>query len=291
VENEVMPFALSPSVRRRLKAVAAVVLGVLLLGATYQGVATALERRDHERPGRLVDVDGGYQLHIVCAGEGSPTVVLEAAAGGMSAAWAWVQPVLAEETRVCSYDRARLGWSEGAADGYEATRVPDELHTLLVNAGEPAPFVLVGHGVGASFARAFGSRFAADTAGLVLVEEAGGEPDGLFVTAWPWLARIGVLRATGRLTQFVSGLPEEPAGALRAFLNRPDHLARAAAEVHSAGAAAALAGPLPEELPVVRIATVSRGLPALITTPDQAAPVIAAVRDALAEARTGGARR
>jgi pimeloyl-ACP methyl ester carboxylesterase len=274
-------------VRACLKVVTAAGLGVMLLGATCQGVATALERREYERPGRLVGVDGGYQLHLDCTGEGSPTVVLEAAAGGMSAGWAWVQPALAEETRVCSYDRARLGWSQGAADGYTAARVPEELHTLLVNAGERAPVVLVGHGLGVSFVRAFASRFDAETAGLVLVEESGEEPRRFIVAAWPWLARVGLLRATGRLTRLATGLPEEPRGALRVFLNRPDHLTRAAAEVASAAAAAGLAGALPPELPVATVTTRSRGVPALVTTPEQAAPIIDAVRRVVADVQAG----
>jgi hypothetical protein len=37
----------------------------MLIGATYQGVATAWERRQFPRPGGMVDV-GGHQLHIYC---------------------------------------------------------------------------------------------------------------------------------------------------------------------------------------------------------------------------------
>jgi len=282
-----MLFHLSPPVRRRFKAVIALVVGVVLMGATYQGVTTALKRRELERPGRLVDV-GGHQLHILCLGDGSPTVVLEAAAGGMSASWAWIQSALAEQTRVCSYDRARLGWSEGGTNGYAAERVPDELHTLLANAGERAPYVLVGHGLGGSFARAFASGFPRETAGLVLVEEAGGEAGSLVIAAWPWLARVGLLQATGRLTRLAAGLPDEQGDAVQAFLNRPDHLTRAAAEVASVGGAPALAGALPPELPVVSVTTRSRGVPALVTTPEQAAPILDAVRGMVSQVRAGG---
>ena len=53
-----------------------VLLVILLAGVTYQGVATALERRDFPPPGARIDV-GGHQLHIYCTGKGSPAVVLE----------------------------------------------------------------------------------------------------------------------------------------------------------------------------------------------------------------------
>src|SRR6185503_18968397 len=143
---------------------------ILLAGVTYQSVATALERRQFPYPGRLVDV-GDHQLHIYCLGEGSPTVVLEAPAAGISVGWTWVQDDLGKTTRVCSYDRAGLGWSEAAEGGYRASRVPDELHALLERAGEHGPFVIAGHELGAVFARMYAARFRAETAGLVLVDD------------------------------------------------------------------------------------------------------------------------
>ena len=116
-----------------------------LAGATFQGVATALERRRFPHPGRLVDV-GGRQLHLYCDGEGAPTVVLEAGATSFSGAWARVQPEVARTTRVCSYDRAGLGWSEAGDKPFDPRAVPDDLRRLLDTAGERAPHVLVGHG-------------------------------------------------------------------------------------------------------------------------------------------------
>src|SRR5215216_5878197 len=136
---------------------------MVLVGATYQGVSTALERHRFPRPGRMVDV-GGHQLHLYCTGEGAPLVVLEAPAAGMSAAWGWVQPQVARVTRVCSYDRAGLGWSDRSDGPYTPDAVVGELHTLLASAGERGPFVIVGHGLGAEFARLFASRFADETA-------------------------------------------------------------------------------------------------------------------------------
>src|SRR5919107_5614645 len=105
---------MSPRFRHLLLTAVVVFVLLLLVGATYQGVATALERRKYPHPGRLVDV-GGHQLHIYCTGErrrGRPTVVLEAPEGSMSGEWGWVQAALAERRLVCSYDRAGLGWSE-----------------------------------------------------------------------------------------------------------------------------------------------------------------------------------
>ncbi|MDA1184342.1 MAG: alpha/beta hydrolase [Acidobacteria bacterium] len=273
---------LPPTLRQILKVAFAVLVFVVLVGITYQSVATALERREIERPGRFVDV-GGHQLHIHCQGEGSPIVVLEAAAGSMSAAWGWVQPDVARLTRVCSYDRAWLGWSEGGDSGYSAERMVEELHTLLAGAHEPGPFVLVGHELGASVVRDFASRFGSETAAIVLVDEAGAEAESLFVRSWPWLARVGLLRTTGALSNLADGLPRESGDVVRIFLNRPDHLARAALEVLGVDAAEAesVSRVVDASIPVTSITTSSRGRPALLSTSEQAEPVTLAIHQAL----------
>lgn len=225
------------AVRRVLLTTGAVVIFLVLAGATYQGVATALERRQFRHPGQLVDI-GGHQLHIYCTGEGSPTVVLEAPATGMSAAWGWVQPEVAKATRVCSYDRAGLGWSEAGDRPYDPASLAEQLQSLLQRAGERAPYVVVGHGLGAAFAMLDAARFGGDAAAVILVDPPAADTDGSLVrpmarlvTASPWLARAGILRATRMISGSASGLPEPAVGALTAFLNRPDHLTRAAREL------------------------------------------------------------
>lgn len=190
-----------PSLRRTLGAAGAVIIVILLAGATYQGVATALERREFPRPGGLVSV-GDHQLHIYCTGTGSPTVVLEAPAAGLSAAWGDVQRRLSGTMRVCSYDRAGLGWSESGDRPFVPARVPAELRTLLTRANERGPFVIAGHGLGAAFARMYAARPDSAVSALVLIDpspaNATASPPGWIMRAAPWLARTGVLRA-GRI--------------------------------------------------------------------------------------------
>src|SRR5437588_4166775 len=98
----------------RLLRAFAVLLGVLALlaiaGATYERIATARDRSEFPPPGKLVDI-GGRRLHINCTGQGSPAVILDAGLGEHSLYWFLVQPEVAKFTRVCSYDRAGLGWS------------------------------------------------------------------------------------------------------------------------------------------------------------------------------------
>jgi pimeloyl-ACP methyl ester carboxylesterase len=277
---------LPQNLRRFVKAASVVVLFLALVGMTYQSVATALERRELERPGRFVDV-GGHQLHIHCLGQGVPTVVLEAAAGGMSAAWGWVQPDVATVTRVCTYDRAWLGWSEGGDDGYSPAHTLEELHTLLVNANEQGPFVLVGHEFGATVVRDFASRYGSETAAVILVKETGASTGTLSVRAWPWLARVGLLRVAGTLSNLAAELPAESSAVVRIFLNRPDHLARGAREALSAEGAEAesLSRVIDPSIEVTELTTTSKGLPAFLSTQSQATPVSQAIRDTIARLR------
>ena len=122
-------------------------------------------------PGRLVSV-GTHRLHIQSEGEGSPSVVFDAALGASSLSWSLVFPAVARLTRACAYDRAGFGWSEAGPLPRTAGRIADELHTLVSAAGVAPPFVLVGHSFGGLVARMFAARHRDVVAGLVLIEPA-----------------------------------------------------------------------------------------------------------------------
>jgi hypothetical protein len=53
-------------------------LALALLGAAYEHVAETSDALDYPPPGQLMDI-GGYRLHLLYVGSGTPTVVLEAA--------------------------------------------------------------------------------------------------------------------------------------------------------------------------------------------------------------------
>lgn len=117
-------------------------------------------------PGRMIDVRG-RKLHLNCTGKGSPTVILVAGGSAFSIDWALVQPRVATITRVCSYDRAGLAWSDsGPADETVEQTIMD-LYILLKRAKEKGPYVLVGASIGGIFIRAYQRAFPKDVAGLV----------------------------------------------------------------------------------------------------------------------------
>jgi pimeloyl-ACP methyl ester carboxylesterase len=147
----------------------AVLLGLMVIGSMYESRAEAADAKAYPPPGKLVDV-GGYRLHIHCTGEGSPTIVIESGWGDMSASWGWVQPEVAKATRICTYDRAGMGWSEASPKPRTAREYAKELHTLLKKANEPGPYVLVGHSMGGYTVRVYAHDYPEEVVGLVFVD-------------------------------------------------------------------------------------------------------------------------
>jgi pimeloyl-ACP methyl ester carboxylesterase len=145
-------------------------LAVLALtGASYEAVASTQDAYRYPPPGQLVDVDG-HQMHIACSGTGSPTIVLDAGVSGGALDWTPNQPALAATTRVCSYDRAGMGWSAPSAETRTPEHVAQELHTRLTNAGIAPPYVLVGHSLAGKNVRLFAAQHPDEVVGLVLID-------------------------------------------------------------------------------------------------------------------------
>lgn len=221
-------------------------VALALLGMSYQMLATRADRRNLPPPGRLIDV-GGYRLHIQCEGAGHPTVVLETGALAMSALWGSVQPRVAVHTRVCSYDRAGLGWSEPGPEPRDGAQIAAELHTLLRGAGELPPYVLVGHSFGGLLVRVFIDQYPGDVAGLVLLDpshpdqlerlrQVQGEPsllDTLLDPPLPVLARLGVLRLGLRFSERFDGLGARRAAEFKVFFADASHQSAGDAEIQA----------------------------------------------------------
>jgi hypothetical protein len=114
------------------------------IGMIYENIFEARDRRFNPMPGKRFDA-GGYKMHIDCTGEGSPTVILDSGLGDTYVSWRKVQPQIAKFARVCSYDRAGLGYSDSSSQPRTSKVIATELHALLQAAGIAPPYVLVGH--------------------------------------------------------------------------------------------------------------------------------------------------
>jgi pimeloyl-ACP methyl ester carboxylesterase len=208
----------------------AALLVLMLVGYIYEPIAEAADAKAYPPPGQLVDV-GGYRLHIHCTGTGSPTVVIESGWGDMSASWGWVQPEVAKTTRVCTYDRAGMGWSEASPQPRTAREYAKELHTLLTRANEPGPYVLVGDSMGAFTVIVYAHDYPAEVSGLVLIDaqdlptsnvatyQPAPKPGGASLPSL--LARIGLVRLLADPLGSVENLPDGDKQAYTAFAVAP----------------------------------------------------------------------
>jgi pimeloyl-ACP methyl ester carboxylesterase len=97
-------------------------------------------------------------------------VILEPGAGEMSAGLAWIEPAVADDTRVCVYDRAGRGWSDAADAPQDAAGIATDLHTLLERGDLPGPYLLAGHSFGGLFVLTFAALYPDEVAGMVLVD-------------------------------------------------------------------------------------------------------------------------
>ncbi|NJN81926.1 MAG: alpha/beta hydrolase [Caldilineaceae bacterium] len=214
-----------------------VILILAIVGVTYQTISANSDEANFLPPGKLVDV-GGYKLQIYCIGEGSPTVILDSAADMFSSDWAWIQPEIAKNTQVCSYDRAGMGWSDSSPKSRDAKQVVIELHSLLTNAGITGPYVLVGHSVAGLYVRLYASQYSDEVVGMVLIDP--GHPDmdqkipelqtqnandANLVRTIQTLSYFGLPRLLAIGKNNAYGLPAQQAAEVNAFVSRPQHWA------------------------------------------------------------------
>jgi len=116
---------------------------------------------------------GGRRLAYQISGSGGPTVVFLPGAGLVGLDFRNLQQRLPVTSVL--YDRAGTGWSDPAPLPRTATEVAQELRELLSAVGEEGhheqgPYVLVGHSLGAMYARRFAQLHPSATAGLVLLD-------------------------------------------------------------------------------------------------------------------------
>src|SRR5215208_7212850 len=170
------------------------IVGSLAVGPSPKATASPAATGDFSG---LVDI-GGRSLYLECRGQGSPTVILEAGAGGRADVWSrdleepegtrtMVLPGVAAFIRVCAYDRpGTLTERNPSLDPYGPLFYPsrsdpvpqprttqdrvNDLHALLGAAAIPGPYVLVGHSAGGLVVRLYASTYPDEVVGMVLVD-------------------------------------------------------------------------------------------------------------------------
>ena len=196
---------------RWLRRVAVTLIGLLILlalaGVSYQAIEARADAQRFPEPGRLVDI-GGHRLKLNCTGSGSPTVVLESGLGDVSIEWNPIQQEISKFSRVCSYDRAGYGGSDPGPMPRISAQIAKELHTLLTNAGEHPPYLLVGHSFGGYNVRVFNGQFPDQVAGTVLVDAIQEDQYELLPKVWTGIgaALLHRFRSQARWAPLLIGL-------------------------------------------------------------------------------------
>ena len=110
--------------------------------------------------------------------KGGPTVVWITGSHESGNQLNHLHKAMRQETRSIQFDRPGTGWSDPGPFPRRTGREAEELATLLERAGEPGPFVLIGHSYGGLLAANFARRFPAKTAALIMAD---GTPPDVFM--------------------------------------------------------------------------------------------------------------
>jgi pimeloyl-ACP methyl ester carboxylesterase len=184
-------------------AIAIVILLVLLVAATkaWDTMASRSVVEEYPPRGEFVDIDGVH-MHVICQGEGEPTLALQPGIGGGALDWLPLMEELDDDYRVCAFDRLGQGWSDAAPTPRTFATAADEWHAAMQAMGIERPIV-VGHSLGGAVAQIYAGRY--DPAGIVLVDGLSADAAQPVVNrlstyqSLDSLGRLGLLRPMGFL--------------------------------------------------------------------------------------------
>ncbi len=249
-----------------LAVLAAIILVVVAAAFAYDAYATARLADEYPAPGSFVQV-GDRRMHYLCMGEGDPTVVLQGGHGGGAIDWLPVMELLADDFRVCAFDRLGQDWSDPPPMPRAFHDNVVELHTALTELGITTP-VLAGHSLGGAVVQVYAADY--ETAGVILVDGLTLDVAQQVVTrlgsyqSLNPLARLGLLRPLGGLLVNSDYVPSLRTGMVAVRSTAPALMAMAN---DGAIAAASLVPALTaatgvwDDVPLLIIAAGKNGLP------------------------------
>ena len=183
-----------------------------LLSATAPPAPTITAVAPTEPLNAKIDV-GGYRLHMLCAGTGSPTVVIDSGLATDTSLWGSVLLKASKISRICAYDRAGMGESDAPLKKPRTSQdMVDDLHTLLSTTNSP-PYVLVGWSVAGLNVRLFAHQYPAEVAGIVFVDAVHPDQDTRLLALVPPAASgesVAVTQLRDGLSRDANGPSENP---------------------------------------------------------------------------------
>ena len=144
---------------------------LLLVGFVYQSYKSYVDSSSFEKSGEMLDV-GGYSLYVEDSGSGKVNVIFDSGMGDDLSVWNKVANKVSKFSRVITYDRAGLGWSEESPKKRDSKAIIEELHSILKQKNLTGPIVLVGHAFGGVNMQLYALTYPEDIAALVLIDSA-----------------------------------------------------------------------------------------------------------------------
>jgi pimeloyl-ACP methyl ester carboxylesterase len=187
------PLSRTECIMRRLP-FSSLFLLTFLAGSSWAQVAQVpqvdLSFEPYAKPHILADVGHGRKIHLICMGEGSPTVIMTGGAGNWSSTWRKVQGEVSRKTRACAWDRAGFGFSDPSPLKQDAVHTEADLEQALVSANIAGPYVLVGHSLGSAETLLFADRHLHETVGMVLVDPSFPDQSSVIKRLYPHLDKV-----------------------------------------------------------------------------------------------------
>ncbi len=186
-----------------LKILSVSIVMLLLVGFVYQSYSSYVDSTSFDKRGEMIDI-GGYSLYVEDTGTGKVTVIFDAGMGDDSSVWNKVVEEVSQFSRVITYDRAGLGWSEESPHERDSKVIVDELHSVLEEKDITGTIILVGHSFGGVNMQRYALTYPEDVSALVLVDSAHEDqitkmPQASFLQKYlfkfgMWAAPVGIPR-------------------------------------------------------------------------------------------------
>ena len=154
---------------RKLVVVTVLISMILVI---YEQISRAYYESTIVPSGELVDV-GGYNLHYLKMGKGSPTVIFESGVDSRShVQWSNLQQKLSQFSTTISYDRAGYLFSDSSNKEKNIVNISNDLEIMLEKIDAPKPYILVGHSIAGATLRPFIENNIDDIKGVVFLDAA-----------------------------------------------------------------------------------------------------------------------
>ena len=152
-----------------------IVVGGPLIGWAYEQYAVRRDAKRFPPPGQFVQVEPVRRLHYVCSGTGRPLVLFEVSGFSNSMSFVEARAGLSKRTRVCSYDRVGIGWSDRAPSTVPVSMLAKDLGKLLDVVSPSEPAILVASSIGGLPVEFFARQHPERVAGLVFLDAGNSE--------------------------------------------------------------------------------------------------------------------